>query len=65
MSHDNAKALCESMGAFMAEVPYGPHLNNWIVNKLIEKTRAIEEEDLDVSLPGNYKKPLSIVGYLW
>jgi len=46
VSHDNAKLICESLGAFMAEVPYGPHLNNWIVNKLIEKTRANEQSGL-------------------
>ena len=28
----------------MAEVPYGPHLNNWIVNKLLEKyEKAVQE----------------------
>ena len=32
------------MGGFMAEVPYGPHLNNWIVNKLLDKyEKAVEE----------------------
>nr|ALS04672.1 perlucin 5-like protein [Pseudodiaptomus poplesia] len=34
----NAKLLCEIHGAFLAEVPYGPHLNSWIVGKLLEKT---------------------------
>merc|ERR1719378_1912060 len=38
VSHDSAKLLCEGMGGFMAEVPWGPHLNNWLVNKLIEKS---------------------------
>merc|ERR1719204_2853172 len=38
VSHDTAKTLCAAMGGFMAEVPYGPHLNNWLVNKLIERS---------------------------
>ena len=44
MTHDSAKLLCNAMGGFMAEVPYGPHLNNWIVNKLLEKyEKAVQE----------------------
>ncbi|XP_023331642.1 perlucin-like protein [Eurytemora carolleeae] len=46
VTHDSAKLLCNAMGGFMAEVPYGPHLNNWIVNKLLEKyEKAVQEAD--------------------
>merc|ERR1712110_236288 len=31
-----AELLCEAMGGFVAEVPYGPSLNHWIVDKLLE-----------------------------
>ena len=31
----------------MAEVPYGPHLNNWIVNKLLERTTFKSEGNLN------------------
>ena len=28
------------MGGFMAEIPYGPDLNTWIVRKLVEKNKS-------------------------
>jgi len=37
VTHNTAKLLCQSMGGFLAEVPYGPHLNNWIVNQLLDR----------------------------
>jgi len=49
VSHDNAKALCNSMGAFLAEVPYGPHLNSWINQKLLEK--------LELKSQGSLRRP--------
>merc|ERR1712121_111821 len=47
MSYANAEALCNSKGAFLAEVPYGPSLNSWIRHKLLDKTRMNEEAGLD------------------
>nr|AGN29615.1 perlucin 5-like protein [Acartia pacifica] len=44
VSHDTAKLLCNGMGAFLAEVPYGPHLNSWIVQKLLEKNNLLDAE---------------------
>merc|ERR1711973_362602 len=41
VTHDVAKLICEGMGGFMAEIPYGPHLNYWIVGKLLEKNKFI------------------------
>ena len=29
--------VCEGYGGFLAEVPLGPDLNHWIVDKLLEK----------------------------
>merc|ERR1711922_128661 len=40
MSHDNAKLICEARGGFLAEVPFGPLLNTWITDKLLEKMFA-------------------------
>merc|ERR1712212_294062 len=54
-THDSAKLICESMGGFMAEVPYGPHLNNWLVNKLIEKNSSVEWFDWGPNEPNNYR----------
>jgi len=37
VSHSSASLLCEGMNGFLAEVPYGPNLNHWIVEKLLQK----------------------------
>jgi len=50
VSHGNAELICNAMGAFLAEVPYGPHLNYWIVNKLIEKSRKVETEKPEIGV---------------
>merc|ERR1712183_530824 len=47
VTHDVAKLICEGMGGFMAEIPYGPHLNYWIVGKLLEKNKFITKVDTD------------------
>merc|ERR1712203_597783 len=36
VSYPIAKLVCEGLGGFMAEVPWGPNLNHWIVDKLLE-----------------------------
>merc|ERR1711962_1422193 len=60
VTHDSAKLICESMGGFMAEVPYGPHLNNWLVNKLIEKnTKNNNMPDLRSTGEGGLGAPVS------
>ena len=46
VSHDNAKLICEAMGGFLAEVPFGPRLNYWIVGKLLEKNDKFNEGGL-------------------
>jgi len=48
VTHDVAKLICEGMGGFMAEIPYGPHLNYWIVGKLLEKNKFITKVDSEV-----------------
>jgi len=47
VSHDNAKLLCEARGGFLAEVNYGPVINDWITDKLREKTGLDVAEDGD------------------
>merc|ERR1719508_645688 len=37
MSWKIANLACNAMGAYLAEVPYGPSLNHWIVDKLLAK----------------------------
>jgi len=59
VTHDSAKLICESMGGFMAEVPYGPHLNNWLVNKLIERnTKNNDLPDLKSTGEGGLGAPV-------
>merc|ERR1719385_483808 len=58
VSHDSAKLLCEGMGGFMAEVPWGPHLNNWLVNKLIEKSTKNNLPNLKAAGEGGLGAPV-------
>merc|ERR1711976_191975 len=51
VSHDNAKLICEAMGGFLAEVPFGPRLNYWIVGKLLEKNDKFNEENPGLARP--------------
>jgi len=37
VSYSNAKGVCESMNGFLPEIPNGPNLNHWIVEKLLQK----------------------------
>merc|ERR1711970_1271539 len=41
VTHDVAKLICEGMGGFMAEIPYGPHLNYWIVENFWRKINLL------------------------
>lgn len=38
VSHDDAALVCDGLNAKLAEVPLGPNLNHWIVDKLLKKT---------------------------
>jgi len=46
MSHDNAKLICEARGGFLAEVPFGPLLNTWITDKLLEEVGRESSSDV-------------------
>lgn len=43
VSHDHAKILCEAHGGFLAEVPWGPQLNHWIVLQLLDRAKETGE----------------------
>merc|ERR1712107_509062 len=45
VSHDSAKAICNQLGGFLAEVPYGPHLNYWIVKGYWRRLNCIQRMD--------------------
>merc|ERR1712080_456465 len=44
VSHDDAKRVCNTHNGYLAEVPLGPNLNHWIVEKLLQKTDRLNSE---------------------
>merc|ERR1712128_301903 len=44
ITHDDASLLCAGMNGILAEVPDGPNLNHWIVEKLLQKHDRMTSE---------------------
>ena len=64
MSHATAKLVCEALGGFLAEVPYGPQLNHWIVLQLLDRVKAQGEQSMCIYrwAPSGLGWAISIVG---
>jgi len=44
ITHNDASLLCQGMNGILAEVPDGPNLNHWIVEKLLQKHDRMTSE---------------------
>jgi len=44
VSYSTAQHICDSMSGYLPEVPHGPNLNHWLVEKLLHKHNKLTSE---------------------